>query len=59
MAKMDYVISMGKILVALKVFEEFDFIRYEFDGDFLHVEYLSPTEKHDLSNSQILLKLQM
>ena len=58
MLRTDYTVSAGKILIALKVFEEFGFVDFYFDGDNVNVRFLHPTGKFDLSNSEILLKLQ-
>ncbi len=51
-------LTAGKLFVTLKVFEEYNFCNYYFDGDNLHITFLNPTGKVDLSNSEFLLKLQ-
>lgn len=53
----EYAVPLGKILVALKVFEEFGFIEWFFDGECLQITFLHPDGKFDLTNSEILLKL--
>jgi single-stranded-DNA-specific exonuclease len=57
--KMKNAVPLGKVFVALKVFEEFGFVRYCYDGDYFHTKFFPTKEKYDLSNSEILLKLQM
>ena len=51
-------ISFGKILIGLEVFEEFEFIAKVYDGYLLDITYLDSYQKHDLSTSSILKKLQ-
>ncbi len=56
--RLGYLVSAGQLLVSLKVFEEFDFVEYYFDGEKLCITYHETQGKFDLSNSDILLKLQ-
>ncbi len=51
-------ISFGKILIGLEVFEEFEFIIKGYDGYLLDITFLNASQKHDLSTSSILKKLQ-
>ncbi len=56
--KLGNTVSCGKLFVALQVFEEFGFIEQYFDGNQFHIKFLYPQDKFDLSNSEILFKLQ-
>ncbi len=51
-------LSTAKLLSTLMVFQEYGFCDFFFDGENLHITYLNPTGKVDLSNSEFLLKLQ-
>ena len=56
--RLNSTITAGKLFSALCVFQEYNFCNFHFDGDLLHIQYLNPTGKVDLSNSDFLLKLQ-
>lgn len=56
--RLNFSIEPGKLMTSLAVFEEFGFIRLEYDGDYWQIEFISPQGKFDLSTSKILLKLQ-
>lgn len=56
--RLSFALSAGQLLTALHVFEEFGFVNQYFDADRLHITFLNPQGKFDLSNSEIILKLQ-
>ena len=51
-------IGYGKIMIALQVFAEFEFIMLGYDGYLFTIDYLNSSRKQDLSTSSVLKKLQ-